>query len=547
MTRTPRRVLSRSFPAFLSILLFYLAPPPGSRAQTPDFLPPGSTSPGPSVEDRAAHALREKKTEEAIRLLKADLSVNLSSSLRARLLLAKAYQSQHNDFWALQTLEEASQAFPGDCEPRLWAAWFLLRQGSLDSAEGKLREVPCPPQGPLHAKGWVLMTTIEKLRGDLTLARAHLRMLWNKKRVVFPEDRAALVTLRRALEPGHLPAISGRMETLVGYCTNAWTSSPGESVDPDKIPKSPMAQVLLACRLLGPELRESPSFSRLRTSLEWQGRFFGYSHPDAKDLSYMQNSFRPALLFGDVSPRLLLGYRYEHFLLAGGDRYQSKNVWFYESHRGEMELELSGGFTAFGGAGTRSYREIGRSRVEIDGGLGSSFRILPPLRLLAAIAVRAHDAKKDPYDLQGGTALTSWHLRLRGPWTLRLNASASFDRYFRSAGYFDESKPAQNREDLSLKLGLATPLPLPSRRLTTLVSYEFHQRDSTLPAFDYQDHRVSLRWTVSFEKEKGLPRTVTPPGHIVLQDETSSSNPFERVQELLQQDETMQRGSTCLD
>jgi rhodanese-related sulfurtransferase len=58
-------------------------------------------------------------------------------------------------------------------------------------------------------------------------------------------------------------------------------------------------------------------------------------------------------------------------------------------------------------------------------------------------------------------------------------------------------------------------LPLPSRRLTTLVSYEFHQRDSTLPAFDYQDHRVSLRWTVSFEKEKGLPRTVTPPGHIV--------------------------------
>ena len=76
---------------------------------------------------------------------------------------------------------------------------------------------------------------------------------------------------------------------------------------------------------------------------------------------------RPGVIFGDTYVRALVAYRGEGLLLEGGDKYEDGPLWFYEAHRGELEIEFTKELTLFGGSGRRIFREQGNQTRVVPG------------------------------------------------------------------------------------------------------------------------------------------------------------------------------------
>jgi len=133
-------------------------------------------------------------------------------------------------------------------------------------------------------------------------------------------------------------------------------------------------------------------------------RSLGYTSEAGRDVSYLLVGGRPGVILGRL-PNALLAYRYEGLLITGGDQYDAGPLWFYQGHRGEVEAGILPSLTVFGGAGRRLFREVGRSRTELDGGGGGNLNLGARARVLGALTGRWHAAEKAPYDLWGGSAL----------------------------------------------------------------------------------------------------------------------------------------------
>ena len=93
----------------------------------------GQGAPPASVEDRARALLAHGQGAQAIPLLKAEIERDPASE-SLRLLLARAYLDDSNDFWALRTVAAAAELHPVDCNLQLWSAWIQIRQGALEQA-----------------------------------------------------------------------------------------------------------------------------------------------------------------------------------------------------------------------------------------------------------------------------------------------------------------------------------------------------------------------------------------------------------------------------
>jgi hypothetical protein len=249
---------------------------------------------------------------------------------------------------------------------------------------------------------------------------------------------------------------------------------------------------------------------------------------------------RPGVLLGRGQRRALLAYRYESLLLAGDDRYQSGPLWFYDAHRGELEIEFSG-LTVFGGIGKRSFRQIGRSRLEADGGMGGAFKVGSRLRLLGALSGRFYDAKNDAYDLRGASLLIAADFRLPRHWTTRVGFLASEDLYPHSTGYFSPDK----RHERLLKMSASAFSPPLRDHLKLGLTYEFSTRESTAQPYAYTDHRLLAKLIWTFTADPWLPAAVSPSDHVALDYGLNSGEQTERVQDLLRQDEAVQRSSSC--
>ncbi len=499
----------------------------------------GSLSQDPKETENSARELIDRGNHsEAIGILKGALE---------RYPHRPAYLRDQNDFWALKTLADAVEADPRNCQYRLWMAWILLRQGAFDRAGQSLLSSNYASGGPDHTRAWILKTMIDRHSKPTSETRRQLFMVIQKASVAYPEDRQAMVSLAESLNPGRLPFLAGRIECNAGWTSNALTGSPSDPASSGESTSSPMALGSAWVRFMGPSVKSSDGLSRFRTSIEFQGKAAGYTRESGRDLSYLLTSVRPAILIGNLNPRALFGYRYENYLVSGGDRYEPRPLWFYEAHRGEFEFELPFHLTIFGGAGRRVYREIGRSRFEGDGGIGWGFSPMKNTQVLAAVSGRSHTADKAPYDLTGGTMLLSATQRLFSSLSIRTGISYSLDDYTRSAGYFDAVFPDTKRREQVAKLSLALQTSARVGHPQPGFLYEYSARSSTIDSFDYQDHRVFLKWTWSFSLETGLPGSVSPPEHVSLDYESSAKEAGDRIQDLLRQDETMQRGSTCLD
>jgi thioredoxin-like negative regulator of GroEL len=486
--------------------------------------------------EKARALLGQGKAGEAIALLKAEIE-RQPSDKPLRLWLARAYLADGNDFWALRTLSAAAALHPEDCNLTLWQAFVQIKQGEVEQARDLLQSA-CPTWPPTMARRSLLLAMVEQGAGATAAAQNHLDQA-RAARFAFPEDREAMARMASQLDPGFVAPFSGRLDLAMGGTSNARAGSPVDPVSQGNGARSLALSALASARFVSP----NRSFARFSAEAEIRG--LGYQAEAGRDYSYLMLSGRPGLLLTGKGRRLLLGYRYESFLLAGGDRYDPGPLWFFEAHRGEWEMELSQALTFFGGVGRRAFRETGRTRTEIDGGLGGGFPAGERLQVMAALSARYHDAENDAYDQRGVSVLLSAEHRSPRRWSARAGVLASIDDYPRSTGYFDPSASTTARRDLGLRLSASAFAPPFRNRVKLGLTYEFAVRDSSAAPYDYTDHRVLAKLIWTFTADPWLPHPATPVGHVPIDYGFGAAEVAERVQDLLRQGEAAQRSSSC--
>lgn len=451
--------------------------------------------------------------------------------------LARAYLAEGNDAWALKTLRSLAARLPDDCRPALWMAWIRLRQGALEEAREALAASACPAGSPAAARRQILLWRLEQLAGDGEAAKRHAAAA-RRAEQFYPEDRDFLLRAAQTGEATPSP-LQGKLDLQLGWARNARAGSPADPAAEGDDPQSAMGLLALWLRYLHPDGYLA------RPQLELEARGTGFAAARGRDFSTLTLSLRPGVWLGEERPLVLLAYRGEALLLAGSDRYDDGPLWFTNAHRFELEWNPAQ-LTVFAGAGRRLFRESGRSRTEIDGGLGGGFSV-SRLRLLWAVSGRIHEADKAPYDLRGATGLVSGELKLPARFAFRLGAVLSLDHYPHSAGYFDAAAPDTERRDVLLRLSASVFAPPLWNAVRTGVTYEFAHRESTIGAYDFTDHRVMLKVSWAFSLDPFLPRAPAQAGHVPLDWGEGDGAVEERIQDLLRQDEAAQRSSACLD
>ncbi len=488
--------------------------------------------------DQARALVAQGQAARAIPFLKAEIE-RQPTSKPLRLLLARAYLDDGNDFWALRTVAAAADLYHEDCNLSLWLAWIEIRQGALDRAREVLDRA-CAHWPPEHARRALLLGMLEERAGSPAQALAWLDKA-QASAWVYPEDRVAISDLRDKLLPGHLPPISGRVEVGLGWTANALAGSPTDPTSAGRSAASPLGQTAVWVRFAPPGL------SFVRPSLEADLRAVGYTAAAGRGFSYLALGGRPGLQIGRGNRRVLLAYHYDALLLAGGDTYEQGPIWFYDAHRAEAELEVGSGVVVFGGVGKRRFREMGRTRFEADGGVGGGFDLGARTHLLGALSGRVHDAANDAYDLRGASLLVAAEIRLPGRWSARTAFLASGDLYPRSPGYFDPAANTTNRRDLLLKVSASAFMPPLLDPMKVGFTYELATRGSTAGPYAYTDHRLFCRVIWTFKADPWLPAALSPSDHVALDYGLGGEALEERVQDLLRQNEDVQRSAACRD
>jgi hypothetical protein len=454
-------------------------------------------------------------------------------------LLARAYLADKNPFWAQRTLQKAQ-----DCTSRSWLVWVHIQNGDLDLAKEALAVEGCPRDAADKSRWHLLETFLARTQED------HARAFWTIGKVhkadeIYAEDERLWLFLRGAEDPGWIEPLSFRMELAGGYTSNSKGGSP---TDPGRSgSQSALLRMDLFGRLVWPVTR------LLRPTLEAgvKGHGITAETDGARKLSYLEVHARPGIIWGTKFPRLILGYKVDYLVL---NQDLEKKRRFFEAHRGEIEFE-TGRMTYFAGAGRRIYHENGRTRFEIDGGLGGSFMLFGRARMLAAFSLRYYDAVGDPYDQIGSTGLLVSRINVGAGLVARLGVTLGVDYYHNSGGELGALAYGtdQKRFDVLTKLsaGLWSPMWMGAR---AGLSYEFSYRESTadeLDDYNYNEHRLLLkiRWTIDLNP--WAPQVVETKGRVALDyglsEQAGAGLEEERIQDLLRQDEAARRGSSCVD
>ncbi len=488
------------------------------------------------VAGTARDLLARSLVSEAIDALKRALR-ETPDSLELRWLLVRAYLDDRNESWALRTLAAIAELAPEDCEPLLWIAWIHIGQGALESARDELQSSSCAPHTPSNTRRSILLAFLENVAGKREVAQKHLAEAQHAS-VAFPEDRETIDALATSVEPGYLPPLSAKIDFATGLVTNARAGSPSD-------PATSRAALSSAAQL-GASLRfVPPMHGALRPSLELESRALGFGAALGRDYSYLTVGARAGVVLGGTMPNGLLAYHTESLLLGRGDRYDAGPLWYYAAHRAELELNILPKLSLFGGVGRRLFREYGRSRNELDGGVGTGIAAARWLRLLGAALGRWHGADKAPYDLVGASALISAEATTHAQWSLRAALSAALDLYPHSAGYFDALAPDADRRDFLVRMSWSAFAP-PALGTRTGLTYDYSRRVSTAAPYEYDDHRVLLKLAWHFHMNPWAPHSAARGVLPVLDYHLSTSEFDDRLQDLLRRDEATQRSSSCL-
>lgn len=453
------------------------------------------------------------------------------------LLLGISYLRGQNTLWAIRTLLAYLARWPDDCEARAWLAWAYMDRAALDEAWETAKVEGC--EGESGARLALVRALVAKARGNegdgaLALFKAKgARKMW-------PKDREAFSDVLRQAAPSVPRELAYKVEVVGGYTTNALLGSPTDPKSGSvKKGESPIGQADAWVRL-APWLH-----LYVRPVLELQVKAVGFSASEVRGLSWLDLTGRLGVWVGRTRPRILLGWRPEWLLLGQGDRYDGGPVWYFTAHRGEFEAEIAPWLLVFGGAGHRTFRETARTRFEADFGLGGSLS-WDPVTLLWAATGRAYHANASAWNLFGGSVLMHGQVRLPLKMLLKAGITASIDTYPDSSGYAPFGSPSKDRRDVLVKpvLGLFSPA---FHGLRVGVQYEYSHRDSSLAQYGFSDHRVTFRVLWAGEAEVLVPSAsnLSPLADLPFEAGEEALG-LDRIQDLLRQDESVQRSSSCV-
>lgn len=487
--------------------------------------------------EQARNLLASGEAIRAVEVLKEGVA-HLPEDGDLKVLLGAAYLAAGNAFWAIRTLSLRVAESPQDCAARAWLAWAYLGQAGLDAAMEATQESVC--SGPDGGRLALVRALIAGARGDRDKAYEALWEARTQERL-WPTDRQSFSAVARQALPDGLPEFSSRLEVAGGYTTNALLGSPTDPASgASRAGRSTIGQMDLWVRF-------APSLHPwVRPHFEAQVRGTGLLADEVRGLSWLDLSGRLGASLGRVLPRFLLAWRPDWLLLARGDRYDSGPVLYFSAHRAEIEGELVPWMVVFGGFGRRTFRETARSRWEADLGLGGRIALAHPVTLIWATTGRVFRANVAAWNLWGGSALVAVQGRMPLGWLAKVGWTASVDAYPDSRGYVPWGGAGGARRDVLVKPTVSVWAPS-WLGIRVGVQYEFSWRDSTLPAFDFRDHRITVRLAWSGDFEVLLPRAAS--GEPVA-DLPWGAGPeglgLDRVQDLLRQDEQVQRSSSCV-
>ena len=502
--------------------------------------PPAPTSPEAALK-QAESLQSEGKLDEAIDVLKDGMKA-FPDHERLRHALSLAYLQDDNEFWALKVLRDYEQEHPPACNTRAFQAWIHIHQANFDLADEILSMPGCDTPPYVLARQLLLRAHMNAQQGQHGEAEKLAREARELGRY-YEEDKALLDAMTARYEPGRLPLASWRADLALGWTSNGLAGSPVDPADMGSDTGSSLTQLDLRFRAVVPASRT------VRPVIEGQFRMLDLASDTVSALSYRQPTFRPGILIGDTTPRLLLTYGFDAVQISGSDRYDDGPLWYSEAHRFDYEIEATDNLFAFGGGGHRWYRESGRTRWEAEQGLALGLPLTDGLRLMTGASARWHRAENDAYDAYGGTLIGQLIQRLPEGLEARLNVSASYDDYPRSHGYFGGSE-GDKRTDGQIRLKPSLWSPSWSG-LRIGLDYEYSQRNSTAANYEYTDHRVLLHgvWVmdsdrfgsdlIPVEGREPLPHNVSASGEV--------SSDEMRIRDLMRQDEAVKRGSSCLN
>jgi len=472
--------------------------------------------------------------------LKAELEQNPVDPATKR-RLGIAYYRAGNDFWAIRTLDGVVRDVPADCEARAWLGLAYLRRAFPEQALATVRFGGCA--GPAAFRLRMIESLAERAAGRAENADSLLADVSALERG-WAGDVEGLPAVRRRVNPDHVPDVAWTLEFGGGYSSNAVMGAATDEAAAADGGASALA-------MFDARVRLAPDFGGpVRGVLEIQPRLTWFFADGAERLSFLELTGQAGIMIRRTLPRVTLAYRPDWLLLPNGFRGETAPVPYMMGHRGEFEIEVRPEVLIFGGAGTRAFREMVRSRTEVDLGLGGAASPVRNLSLMWAASGRYYDARHDAWDLAGFSAMFAAVMRLPFDMSARASVTLSMDWYYDSAAEngVDPFRSDVDRFDYFYRMGFQFWSPsLAGVRFG--VSYDFSSRESTADSYSYSDHRALLRVRWVGNAAFGRPSAVAMPDDVGLMDwgDGDGAGIDERVQDMLRQDEQVQRSSSCVN
>lgn len=518
------------------------SPPLSSASSTVSSAATVQPAHGASLEQilKKATDLRQGgQARQAIDLLKG-ASQQFPSNERLHQALALAYLAADNEFWALRTLEQFEQDHPPACDSRAFQAWIHINQANLDLAEQILDTPGCDTPDYVGARQSLLRALHAAQYEDAARVKTHLQQARSSSKL-YAEDKALLQTLSSRFDPYRVPWVTGRVGIGAGWTSNGLAGSPIDPIDQGRSVHSPLLVIDARARLV------VPAWRFVKPVLEVKFRDTEMFSANVRGLSYRVPSVHPGILIGEALPRLQVSYGFDAVQVAARDWYEDGPLWFSEGHRVDYELEVTDLLYVFGGGGHRKYREAGRSRWEAEQGLAVGIPIAIGWKLTTGLSAHWYRAFNRSYDTTGATALAQLQVRLPASFEARVNASVNYDVFPRSKGYFTGSGD-KHRADVQLRFkpGVWSPV---WHGLRGGLEYEYGNRFSTAKNYAFDDHRVLLHGVWTFDSDSLATRSISAENREVLPYRTQSAEQFDqdvRIRDLMQQDEAVKRGSSCM-
>lgn len=527
---TGPKVKARALPTCLAIYLV--------ARTTHAWATPSADASEAAVLSKARTLQGQGQLDEALQLLKQAQAAEPNSE-QVVLALASAYMKKRNPTWALRALARHLEEHEQSCLVRFALAWLYIQQAQKPQARQLLDQPGCTSPPEVVARRRIYTAYLDAL--DERRARAsELIDDARSSPALFEEDQALLEHVAATTQPERVTWATGLVNVSNGWTSHGLAGSP---VDQAARESAGTAITVLDARLRVMALNTG----KIRPLVEGQFRAQQLWSSETSDLSFRTGTARAGLLLGSEAPRIVAAVAYDGTQTQGGDRYSDGPLWFSEARRAEVELELPGSVFIVSGVGQRNFREVGRTRGEIDGTIGWAAQQPRGLRFLGGLSARYHNAKNAAFDLAGLTAVSQVRVTLPKDFEAGTTLSVSLDNYYRSEGYFVSDAPSTRRDaQWRAVAALYTPPLIGLLRLAT--RYELSMRRSSATAYEYTDHRVlaALEWRIDSDQlgrdiiaARG--RATADYGNLGGADGASGT----QLRELMRQEENQRKNSTC--